>query len=205
MLVLRFGRRGGSVLAVLIVPAVLLGMAGTRQANISTSTGTGYQRIEIWSSGLVMLRNSPLFGVGYNEYATYAGLVAHNSYLHVFAETGLLGGTCFFGACFLTLRTFFRLRRPGTTLRDPEMDKLLPFLGGACAAYCTGMMTLSLAYLVPTAMIFGFGEATTAIAKTDPELPEERFDVRLVGKLVGAGMVYLVMLYLFVRMSVLRG
>jgi O-antigen ligase len=203
VLVLRFGKRVGVALAVLLVPALLLAFVGSRQGSFSdaTSTGTGHDRIQLWSSGLVMLRESPVFGVGHDEYGTHAGQVAHNSYLHTFAETGLFGGTFFLGACFLTLRRFYRLRRDGAVIQDPEARRLVPFVGGACAAYCAGMMTLTLSTLVPTAMILAVGEVTPRLARTDPESPEERFDLRLLGLLFVLGILFLVGLHVFVRLS----
>ena len=202
---MRFGKRVGIALVVLILPAVLLALAGTRQGTFSTGSGTGHSRIELWSTGLLVMRQAPIFGIGVGEYATFAGQVAHNSYLHVFVETGLLGGIFFLGACLLTLRNLYRLRRDGPVVRDPTMRQLVPFVAGACAAYCTGMMTLSLPYLVPTSMILAIGSVIPRVAETDPEQPEERADLVLLSRLFAAGILFLAVMYVFVRVSRMGG
>src|SRR5205085_6928240 len=97
----------------------------------------------------------------------------------------------FVGACFLAWRACWRLRRDGPTVRDPEMRQLVPYVGGSCAAYLGGMMSLTLTYLVPTVMFLAIGEAVQRLAKTDPELPEERFDLRLLGRRFAAGIAVL--------------
>jgi hypothetical protein len=202
VLVMRFGMRVGAVLAFLFVPAVLFGLAGSRQAALSTQTETGRSRIEVWSTGLMLIRESPVFGIGAREYAKKANLVAHNSYLQAYSETGLLGGTFFVGACFLMARHFYRLRRGGpTTIRDPEMSQFVPFLAGTCAAYCAGMMSLSLTYLVTTAMVLAIGEVTPRLAPTDPEIPEERANPHLLGRLFVVGIGFLAALWLFAKLT----
>ena len=44
-------------------PLLLVVVAG-RMTAISTDTNTGQERIELWNAGLVMLKESPVFGVG---------------------------------------------------------------------------------------------------------------------------------------------
>ncbi len=205
LLVMRFGKRVGIVMVLLLIPGIFLGLSGTRQATFSTGSGTGHSRIELWSTGLLVMRQTPIFGVGVGEYAVYAGQVAHNSYLHAFVETGLLGGLFFLGACFLTMLHFYRLRRDSLVLRDPTMRQLVPYLAGVCATYCTGMMTLSLTYLVPTAMILAIGSSIPTVAKADPPLPEDRADLVLLGRLMTVSAVFLVVMYLFVRVSRMGG
>jgi O-antigen ligase len=199
VLVMRFGTRVGAVLALLLIPAVLLILAGSRQAALSTETDTGRSRVEVWTTGLMLIRESPVFGIGAGEYAKRAFLVAHNSYLQAYSETGLLGGTFFLGACFLMARHFYRLRRGGPTVRDPEMRRLVPFLAGACAAYCAGMMSLSLTYLVTTAMILAIGEVMPRLARTDPEIPEDRANPQLLGRLFVVGIAFLAAIWLFAK------
>ncbi|HMP18534.1 MAG TPA: O-antigen ligase family protein, partial [Gemmatales bacterium] len=73
--------------------AGLLMVVGGRQANFSLSSGTGQARLQHWSDGLILMSTprSVLFGIGYGMYEDQVGHVAHNSYIHAFVETGMLG------------------------------------------------------------------------------------------------------------------
>ena len=44
-----------------------------------------------------MLKSHPLTGVGYDQYTEYHYAVAHNSFVHTFAELGLIGAFIFLG------------------------------------------------------------------------------------------------------------
>jgi len=68
------------------------------------------QRIEIWKKTLSSIREKPLLGVGIGNYPVVlsqdirlakAGSSAHNLYLHIAAEMGILAGIIFI--CFLWL------------------------------------------------------------------------------------------------------
>src|SRR6185369_8878214 len=103
-----------------------------------------------WSDGLEMFKASPIFGVGVEEFAKNAGQVAHNAYMHSFAEIGLFGGMFFVGACYFALRALNRLGSPSVLLLDPDMERLRPYLMAAFAGYAAGLLSLSNCYEVPT-------------------------------------------------------
>ncbi|MCM8763362.1 MAG: O-antigen ligase family protein, partial [Candidatus Omnitrophica bacterium] len=51
-------------------------------------------RIAMWKEALRLIKQRPLFGhglAGYSAYADSPHLHAHNTYLELFAETGVLG------------------------------------------------------------------------------------------------------------------
>jgi putative inorganic carbon (hco3(-)) transporter len=75
---------GSAVVAVLLIGA---NFAGGR----AISFGSGSDRIEAWGAGLTMLRDNPVFGVGFNLFTEYNSLTAHNSFVLCFAELGLIG------------------------------------------------------------------------------------------------------------------
>jgi O-antigen ligase len=203
VMAMRFGRVVGIAL-MLLVPGMLLALGGGRQTSFSTGSGTAQERVQVWSDALVRLRGNPVFGVGVHEFLKESRLVVHNTYLHAYAETGLIGGTIFIGACFLTARHFYR-RRNLAIVRNPEMRRLVPYLAGTCGCFCMGMMSLSLTYLTLTVMIFAIGDVTGRLATTDPEIPEDRADLRLGGQLVGASIAFLIFMNVFVRVAMVRG
>lgn len=54
-------------------------------------------RVQSWAEGWAMLKSHPLTGVGYDQYTEYHHAVAHNSFVHTFAELGLIGAFIFVG------------------------------------------------------------------------------------------------------------
>jgi O-antigen ligase len=88
-------------------------------------------RVAIWKDAAHMFTTNPLLGVGYHDYFLYShvsevkngtsaapadlpgGLIkqAHNDFLSMLAETGLVGTAIFLGFWFLSLRAAYRLWR----------------------------------------------------------------------------------------------
>jgi putative inorganic carbon (HCO3(-)) transporter len=90
--------------AILQIPAVALRMAHQFDPSYPYNTFEG--RLQIWSDTLHMLRDHPIFGAGLRAYAivmrpyvtTHTGLpelYAHNIFLSMWAELGLLGLVAF--------------------------------------------------------------------------------------------------------------
>jgi putative inorganic carbon (HCO3(-)) transporter len=84
-----------------VVAAILLGVitiaAPSRAGEIDFQESSAQSRIQSWAEGWAMLKSSPLIGVGYNQFTEYNDAVAHNSFVHTFAELGLAGAFCFVG------------------------------------------------------------------------------------------------------------
>ncbi len=197
----RFGREKTILLAAAVVPALFLVFAG-RQTNLSTGVATGQSRIQLWSDGLMLFRQQPIFGIGVDNYDRTIGHVAHNSYLQAFTEMGLLGGTLFLGAFAVALVGLHRLGSSGRRIVDPELRRLHPFLLAITAAWAGGMLFLTLCYIMPTYTILGLGTVYLQAAATEPPLPHVRFDGRLVKRMIVFSGIFLVVLYIFVRVFI---
>lgn len=200
----RFGWWRTIVLSGLIFPALLL-LFGGRQTDFSAaSSGTGQDRIQLWSEGLYLFRQFPLFGIGYGNYADEVGLVAHNSFVHCFTELGLFGGTVFLGAFFSAFLTLYRAGTIDPDLVDPEVLRLRTYLLALLAAYTGGLMTLSRAYVPPTYMILGLACVYSHFQRGRWEFPVLRVDWPFLRRLSGASVVFLIGMHLFVRVFVHR-
>lgn len=150
----RYGGKVALTIGALCIAAVPVALG--RAANIDVSSGTGQQRIRIWSDGLSAIRNSRiLFGIGEGQYTEVSTHVAHNSYVHAFVELGLVGGTFFFGCFFLPAFTFLLMKTNKFHIHDSELRRLFPYIASMLACWCMGMCTLSRCYVPPTYMIAG--------------------------------------------------
>ena len=162
---------GNPALSLLCLPLLALIFSGRMTDFAALNEGTGQDRIQIWSDGLTVFRQYPFFGLGEGLFVDKYGVVTHNSFLHCYAELGILGGTAFL-ACFLaaalglwSLRKEYR--NPHAPDRIPrelrELAHLRVFVFAALAAYSAGMLTLSRQFVAPTYLILGLAAATTSL------------------------------------------
>jgi len=101
--------RGAFSAAVLGVGA-LSGMMllPSRMQELDVSEASAMGRVDSWYEGLQMFLAHPLLGVGPDQYSDHHFLTAHNSFVLVLAETGIIGFTvwlAFIGYCFRMMLT----------------------------------------------------------------------------------------------------
>lgn len=191
LMVSRLGLKALPVAALALLN-LLLAFAG-RQTSFgdAMSGGTGTTRLRLWSKGLDLLADRPLFGIGAGRYQEFAGKVAHNSFIHCYAELGILGGTLFFGAFFLAI---WPLLRPGWRaaagrVPDGGLWQMRPYILAIVAGHAAGLMSLSCAYTIPTYTVLGLSAAYQGLAEDRLGVPTPRLDAGLVLRvaLTGAG------------------
>jgi len=80
------------IMSAILIFAVVI-VAPSRMGKVSTREGSARGRLVAWAYGNDMLKRWPVFGAGYRRYTEFseAGLVAHNSFVHCYAELGLFG------------------------------------------------------------------------------------------------------------------
>jgi putative inorganic carbon (hco3(-)) transporter len=196
-----YGWRRTVMLGVLAMPLLLLLFAG-RQTELTTSSGTGQARIQLWSDALVTFRANPVFGIGRDNFAMLNRLVVHNSFLHSFVEMGVIGGTLFAGAFYLAVRGLHRLASHPGRITDQHLRRFGPYLLTAVIAYAVGMMFLSRSYVVPTYLMLGLAAACLRIVPTSPPLPPIRLSNRLLKKAGLMGVLFILAMYIFVRLTI---
>ena len=87
--------------AVVVVALSGLVIAGpSRVDDFDSSEASAQGRIQAWSEAIQMLKERPLTGVGWSLFTEHHELVAHNSFIHAFAELGLFGGVCLVGMVY---------------------------------------------------------------------------------------------------------
>ncbi|NQT89746.1 MAG: O-antigen ligase family protein [Candidatus Omnitrophica bacterium] len=135
-----------------------------RFSDISTinSGGTIWERIKLWSGTADMVRDHPVLGVGVNTYtknfpkykpADYPDVrYTHNSYLHMAAETGIVGAGIFIAFLLILVFTASRSIR---LHKDPlERDLSLGLLAGVIGFLAHCVVDTHLYSVVLSAFIF---------------------------------------------------
>jgi O-antigen ligase len=195
----RLGWRKGLPIASIALPVMFFLYSG-RQTDLAMDDGTAQERVQLWSQGLTLFRRAPVFGIGYGQFVEEIGKVAHNSFVHTFAELGFLGGTAFLGAFALAFRTVQQTRAAST---ESEITRLRPYLLAIITGYAVGMLSLSRAYVVPTYLVLALAVAYSQIARAAPAAtPFPRVGTRLVLRLSALSVTFLAATYAFVRLFV---
>jgi hypothetical protein len=196
----RFGWKRACLVGGLCFPLLFL-VFSVRQTSFDMGDreDSAQARVQLWSEGLAQFRERPLFGMGQATYADEIGQVAHNSFIHAYAELGILGGSLFFGM-FASLVLLFRSLAPSKrVIVNPDLQQLRPYLVGAVVGFAVGLLSLSRCYVEPTFLVIGLGMAFIRLTRAAPALPPVRFDLRLAFRLGFAGLVFLAALDVVVR------
>lgn len=97
-------RRGPVTAGVLGAAALaVLMLLPSRMQELDVGEASAQGRVESWYEGLHMFISRPLLGIGADGYSDMYNLTAHNSFVLVLAETGIIGFTiwlAFIGYCF---------------------------------------------------------------------------------------------------------
>jgi putative inorganic carbon (hco3(-)) transporter len=203
LLLVRFGIRKTIGLSLIVMPSILLAVGG-RLTQISTSTGTAHKRIEIWSDYFVEWRQSPLYGLGMNNYAN-VGSAAHNSFMQSYVDLGLSGGTFFLGAFFLSILLPYRMVWQGNGLPEGELRRFQPYLIGIIAGYMMGMLSSSINYIVPTYTLLGLAAAHARLAGVYFPSNLTTLNGLLVRRVLQASCLTVLGLYLYTRITLAQG
>lgn len=200
----RYGLKKAMLAGGLLVPVALLVLGG-RQTDVSgaLSSGTGAARVQLWSEGIQLFKEAPIFGIGYGQYDKEASQVAHNSFLHCFAELGLFGGTLFLGAFWFSVHSVWILGRRDSlhaqVLPDPILRRMAPLLMGLVGGWCISMMSLSRQYVVPTYMVLGL-VATYCLQVERLGLPPViRLNAVQMRRVAFGSVAFLASIYVFIR------
>jgi len=94
-------------LCLLLSPLCLL--APSRMNELQTTETSALGRWDAWYSGFQMLKSNPMLGVGKGNFTEYHELTAHNSFILVLSETGLVGYFVWFSFVALSLYMLYNI------------------------------------------------------------------------------------------------
>lgn len=144
-------------------------------------------RLEAWSEGLQMLKSSPVWGVGFGQFSDLHVLVAHNSFVHCYAELGLVGYFAWLGAI---VATYWYLERIGRTEVEsdgsPDLVRWARALGLSLTGFLAGALFLSRTYSVSLFLLVGLGTALAGVALNTSKAPQA-YSIPILALLVRTG------------------
>jgi O-antigen ligase len=106
--------------------------------------------------------------VGYGSFTEFHPLVAHNSFVHCFAETGLVGYSLWLAALVLTLRGLWRVERAAPpTDAGQEARRWAHAAQLSLTAFLAGAFFLSRSYGVMLFLLLGLGTAAIDISSRE--------------------------------------
>jgi len=166
------GTRRTVFIAFLVLGGITLAMAAPPQFRERMATlgslGEDYNlsehdgRMAVWRRGLGYLWTDPVMGVGFDNFYFAEGRslaaagrtgkwsAAHNAYLQVFVDLGIVGGVVYMTMLIGAVRR--AIRQTGSTLRESCRR---PELLAAIVAFCTSALFLSHAYSWPLFGLLG--------------------------------------------------
>jgi O-antigen ligase len=141
-------------------------------------------------------------------FRTMSSHVAHNSFIHCYAELGIGGGTLFVAAFYFAARGLLSLRpaiaaaADDPTSGDPELRRLYPFFVALVVSYVVGISFLSRSYVVPTYQILGLATVYLRLHAAQAPVAPPDWGRFLLPRLAGIGGCFLAASYTFVRLFV---
>ena len=173
ILFLAFRQRVGRLLSLVLSIAAALGLLalGATGGRALSQDESGAGRIAAWSEGLEMLKSSPIWGVGFGSFTDHHENVAHNSFVHCFAELGLVG---YFVWLSLIVLTWTELSTLAAETADPPGNSLAPCARAmrlAMVGFIVGAFFLSRGYGVLFFLVLGLGTALADIARREGRIP----------------------------------
>lgn len=198
----RFGRIQSVVVAALLFLVMVAFKFGAGR-EIGVSEGSAAGRLMAWGTGIQMLRDNPLFGVGYGRFTEFHDLTAHNSFVLCFAELGIFGYFFWLALIITTVIGVERLARMGAaTGEDEAFARALTATRAALYSFLATSLFLSRTYNVSLYVILAMAAALIQMRQQrHPELALK--PARWIPLTVAGQFASLVLVYLAVRLRAL--
>lgn len=113
----------------------------SRLSMISASEESAFGRIEAWYEGIQMLKSSPLFGIGYGMFTDEFRRTAHNSFVLVAAEEGLIGLFFWVALIYVCFKGLSTLKK-----RNPQLINYTSGLEASLFGFMSSAFFLSRSY-----------------------------------------------------------
>jgi O-antigen ligase len=197
-----FRQRLGRVLSAalaggLALTLIAIGFTGGRALSGDESSNS---RIGSWYDGIQMLKGSPIWGVGFGNYRGSHDLVAHNSFVHCFSETGLVGYFLWLWLITITFTEVLTLsKRSDESSESTEIALWGRALHLAFVGFLLAALFLSRTYSPVLFLILGLGTALSDMARRGSHPAMNTSALRSVPWVVGLEVASVFLVWLSVR------
>jgi O-antigen ligase len=182
------GRHKVAVLAGLVLVAVLnVDKINVERYQTLTSLENDYNmeeggRWDTWKKGLIILIGRPLTGVGAGNFSMAIGnyravegvlpkwQTAHNSFIQVLVETGVIGGALWLMLVYSAAGTFWCLRKRDGPAAHGELATWASLLFVGFIAQLVSSMFISMGYSVFFTLFFAVAVALRRIGNASPRI-----------------------------------
>ena len=144
----------------------------SRMALMSTDEESAYNRADAWYYGIELTKSNPIFGVGYRMFEDDFPMTAHNTFVLVMAESGILGLFFLVGLFYISLKGLSLVEKNNERLKNYSHGLQAALVGFAAAAFF-----LSRLYIILPYMLFALSASLSTITRL-PLPVGERVGVR---------------------------
>lgn len=151
-----------------------------------------FGRIDIWKKGIKLIGSHPIFGVGASCFSMAIGemraaaneipvwQVAHNSYIQIGAEIGLVGFGLFASLIYISMKNFYDCRKnSGNALDSNEYNKVAGLLLIGYIGHLISAFFLTQGYSNLFTLYFAFSSTLRKLkSKLDKNIEGIRFGLR---------------------------
>ncbi len=154
--------------ALAVIPCTLLlalKFGGDREYSLSEESTLS--RVDAWSAGLTMLRDSPLLGRGYNMFMEDHERTAHNSFVLCFAELGLAGYLLWMALLVVTVMALSAIASRDEDSGNVDQIRIARALRLSLYGFLAAAFFLSRTYSTSLYVLLGLAAALVQIARAE--------------------------------------
>jgi len=201
----KYGKIKTIFLTVVMAPLAYIAMTMFRTIDSNESSADG--RIQAWYEGIQMFKYRPIFGIGKGQFAEHHSLTAHNSFVLIWAELGVLGYCLWFLTISLTLALLIKVFQLDKSKYEENKSILNDIFLAKCLflsfiAYLTTAFFLSRSYIVFLYVFLGLSYALYRRTELQSEELKLINIKALTVKLLGLSLLSLIGLYIIITILV---
>ena len=189
-----------AVLGPLAIPVLLVvAKGGSERGDADESSA---ERYEAWRTGFDIFRESPVWGVGYGQFNEYHFLTAHNTYVLVVAELGLVGAFLFSMLIWIAIKTPLTALRRYSGHPEARVAEIWSVaMLASMIAILSGSAFLSFAYHYVLWIFLGLaGALFICIKRHDPDFEVRITFIDVLGVFIVEAVLF-VLLQVFLRLK----
>lgn len=175
-----------------VLCAAIIAVAPSYLTQVDDPEKSSDYRIEMWSEGLEMVVQNPIFGIGRGNFQQYTSkLIAHSSPIEIMGETGMVGFMAWIGIIYMGFKSLNMVARNSPEEKEKKLALALMI---SIAGYIVSSLFVTLEYET-FYMILGLSR----VASNQMEV-EETFDRRDIRNILVIAVGWVFVVYVMVNL-----